>query len=133
VPWPLYQGYLGDWRVFPLLMATWPDGLDRNLAANQARCPRSLAVLRELGAHGAGFSWVGPGCHILPHTDAYVPGLVRTHLCLAEAAGVYMRIGNQWYEWFDGEVLSFDGQTEHEVVHLGQQRRIVLLADMLLR
>jgi len=129
-PWPLLDAYTGDWRVFPLFLRSWPAALVVDAERNEARCPRTVAALRGLGACAAAFSWLEPGTNILPHRDAPDPGVVRTHLGVSVGRGAFLRVGDEWWEWTDGEALSFDGQLEHEVLHLGRERRIVLLADV---
>lgn len=128
-PWPLYQGYLGEWLVFPLFLHSWPPALGSDFTRNQERCPDTTAVLRRLGARAAAFSRMEPGCHILPHRDAPEPGVRRYHLGLEVPRGAFLRVGNQWEEWTAGAVLEFDGQIEHEAVHHGRSPRLVLLAD----
>jgi aspartyl/asparaginyl beta-hydroxylase (cupin superfamily) len=128
--WPDYAAYCGGWRIVPLQFRTWPDGLDPCFSANRARCPRTAALLDDLGACGAALSMMEPGCCILAHRDAPDPGVLRAHLGLVCPLGAFMRVGDWIVDWVDGAAMLFDGQVEHETFNESQQNRIVLLADV---
>jgi aspartyl/asparaginyl beta-hydroxylase (cupin superfamily) len=41
-----------------------------------------------------------------------------------------LRVGTQWRGWAKGKSMAFDDSFEHEVVHEGDQERIVLVVDV---
>jgi hypothetical protein len=133
VAWPDRGAYQGTWRAFPLFFHTFPAGLDALFGPNQARCPESTRILRSIPRLvSAGFSWMEPGCHVLPHTDLKPADLLRTHLGLRIPDGALMRVGPDRHTWETGRCLIFDGAVEHETANLGAVPRVVLLADAFL-
>jgi beta-hydroxylase len=128
--WPDHAAYYGAWRVFPLLLRSWPDGLDPCFEANRRKVPRTAAGLDALGVCSAVISRLEPGCHILSHSDAPDPGVQRAHLGLVCPLGAFLRVGNEIVEWADGDAIMFDGQLEHEAVNKSAHDRLVLLVDV---
>lgn len=128
--WPERTAYSTGWRVFPLLMAGMPPGLCVDFAQNQARCPRSAAVLRrDPRVICGGFSRLLPGCHIYPHTDHPEPFVLRFHLVLRNAGRAGLRVAGETLVLPPGEAQVFDHSFEHEAGNLGTEPRDVLLVD----
>lgn len=126
IDWPDRGACHGTWRAFPLFFHTYPEGLEAHFAPNQARCPESTRVLRSIPrVVSAGFSWMEPGCHVLPHTDSKPENLLRTRLGLRVPPGAVMRVGADRHEWNAGRCLIFDGAIEHETANLGVEPRVV--------
>lgn len=128
-PWPQSEGYTGTWSVYGLFFRAEPY-LPIDLAANQRRCPRTTAMLRTLPRlDSAGFSLVGAGSHIKPHTDNYGPKLQRLHLGVAVPPGSEMIVAGKKVEWEQGRVVMFDRSELHEVTNRSTEPRVVLLCD----
>ncbi len=133
IEWPDRPAYQGTWLAYPLFLASHPPGIDRLFALNQARCPESTRVLKSIPrVVSAGFSWMEPGCHILPHTDQKPANLLRTHLGLRIPEGSLMRVATERYTWETGRCLIFDGVIDHETANLSTEPRVVLLVDAIL-
>ena len=75
------------------------------------------------------FSAIDPGTHIRPHTGPSNERL-RSHFTLLHSGGASIRVGDEWRTWKEGEVIIFDSSWEHEVIHEGTDRRIVLILDI---
>lgn len=75
------------------------------------------------------FSSIQPGTHIRTHTGPSNERL-RLHLCLVHTGGAKIRVGTDWHTWEEGKVIMFDDSWEHEVIHTGQEMRIVLILDI---
>lgn len=75
------------------------------------------------------FSAVDPGTHIRPHTGPSNERL-RSHFTLTHTGGARLRVGQEWRTWEEGQAMIFDSSWEHEVVHEGTDRRIVLILDI---
>lgn len=75
------------------------------------------------------FSALDPGTVIHPHTGPSNERL-RSHFTLVHGGGARLRVGNEWRTWEEGKVMVFDSSWEHEVVHEGSRRRIVLILDI---
>ena len=75
------------------------------------------------------FSAIQPGTHIRTHTGPSNERL-RLHLCLVHTGGAKIRVGTDWHTWEEGKVIMFDDSWEHEVIHTGQEMRIVLILDI---
>ena len=75
------------------------------------------------------FSALEPGTVIHPHTGPSNERL-RSHLTLVHSGGARLRVGREWRTWEEGQVMVFDSSWEHEVVHEGAHRRIVLILDV---
>lgn len=132
-PWPETGGYTGTWSVFGLYFDSAPY-LPIDLPANQARCPRTVAMLRTLPRLAAGgFSLVGPKSRILPHTDNYAPQLQRLHLGVQVPKGSEMIVAGKRIEWEEGRVVMFDRSQIHEVTNTSDASRVVLLCDFVVQ
>lgn len=103
---------------------------------NAARCPRTLAALRDLPlarvpnrSPSVLFSLLKGGAHIPPHH-----GLVNTrvicHLPLIVPGHCGFRVGNDVREWQEGQAWVFDDTIEHEAWNRSQATRVILLFDI---
>jgi hypothetical protein len=128
--WPDRAAYGGEWLVAPLFMSSHYPGIEAHFAVNQAKCPRTTAMLRTIrGVTAAAFSWQEPGCHIYAHRDVKAIHVLRAHLALEVHDGARMRVGAEVHTWRDGKCLLFDGYVDHETGNEGPQRRVILLVD----
>ena len=75
------------------------------------------------------FSALEPGTHIRPHTGPSNEKL-RSHFTLVHTGGAQIRVGNEWRTWEEKKTFIFDSSWEHEVIHEGPDRRIVLILDI---
>ncbi len=94
-----------------------------------ARCPRAAALVAEALGEPllAQFSRLRPGTHLPPHCGLSNDRLT-VHLGLSIPPGCTIRVGSETRAWREGECLVFDDSFEHEVWHLGERDRVVLLA-----
>jgi len=123
----------GDWREFVIFGAEENGPPDPDVAKF---LPKTTSLLEELlpGAVkmaklGAGeiiFSALAPGTRLLPHCAASNVRLT-CHLGLVVPQGARIRVGPEWGGWEEGKCMFFDDSYEHEIVHDGDQMRIVLL------
>ena len=126
---PISQGDAPDrnWRVF---MLRAPVG---SATANQARCPRTTALLRQIpGLFEAFFSILDAGKSIPAHNAAY-HGYLRYHLGLRVPKDnpPMMRVKDQFHVWEEGRSILFDDSWNHEVYNQSRDIRVVLIADVL--
>lgn len=75
------------------------------------------------------FSALDPGTHIHPHSGPSNERL-RSHLTLIHSGGARLRVHDEWRTWEEGEVIVFDSSWEHEAIHQGAERRIILILDI---
>jgi aspartate beta-hydroxylase len=117
----------GTWNTFPLLRAA------KKVPENIARCPETWATAESCpipsGVRGGVyFSIVYPHTHIRSHCGPSNLKL-RYHLTIEEAEGAKIRSGAEWRTWRRGQCLILDDSFEHEVIHDGETRRVVLIVD----
>jgi aspartate beta-hydroxylase len=120
-----------DWSAFHL----WRHG--QVVAANAARCPRTMAVLESLPlmriaqhAPEVVLSVLRPGAHIPPHYGS-VNGRLIVHLPLIVPpnCGALCAAG-ELREWQEGRCLIFDDSFVHEAWNNSDQTRVVMLLDI---
>ena len=75
------------------------------------------------------FSAIQPGSHIAAHTGPSNDRL-RVHLPLVHTGGARIRVGTEWKSWEEGKVIILDSSWEHEVIHSGNDTRIILILDI---
>lgn len=75
------------------------------------------------------FSALDPGTHILSHTGPSNERL-RGHFTIVHSGGAMLRVGDEWRTWEEGKVFVFDSSWEHEVIHNGPDKRIILILDV---
>ena len=121
----------GEWKEFPLF------GNGRCYEENCARCPVTTQTMRhataaiQLAMAGGGetlFSTLKPGTHLRPHCGSTNTRLTA-HLGILVPPGCWIRCGDEWREWREGECLVFDDSWEHEVKQEADQDRVVLLIN----
>ena len=116
-----------SWRVFMLLS---PAGRP---AANQAKCPRTTALLRKVPrVYQAFFSILDAGKSIPAHSGTYY-GYLRYHLGLRVPKDnpPRMRVKDQFHTWEEGRSILFDDSWNHEVFNASDDLRVVLIVDVL--
>lgn len=93
--------------------------------------PKTMQHIQKCGQSFTSikFSAIQPGTHIRTHTGPSNERL-RLHLCLIHTGGAKIRVGTDWHTWTEGKVIMFDDSWEHEVIHTGQETRIVLILDI---
>lgn len=119
-----------DWGAFYL----WYNG--EPVPENQARCPKTTAVMESLPLVFSGrrcpnvlFSRLKAGAKIPPHN-----GMINTrlicHLALIIPDDCGLRVGNDVREWEPGKVWLFDDTVEHEAWNNSDEDRIVLIFEV---
>ncbi|MBT8469816.1 MAG: aspartyl/asparaginyl beta-hydroxylase domain-containing protein, partial [Deltaproteobacteria bacterium] len=100
---------------------------------NCGRCPETTRVLESIpGMTTAFFSILAPGKHIPPDRGIF-KGFVRCHLGLLvpeRRADCYMRVADVNLHWEPGKCMVFDDTYDHEVHNDTDERRVVLLIDV---
>jgi len=75
-------------------------------------------------------SVIEAGTHIKAHTGP-TNMKIRLHMgILIPPGGAGMRVGTAQLAWQQGKCLAFDDSFEHEVIHRGTSRRVVLIVDI---
>lgn len=116
------------WRVF---MLRWLGG--PGLEENQAKCPRTCALLDQVpGVMQAFFSILDGGKSIPAHDGPYL-GYLRYHLGLRVPSErpPTIRIKDQFHTWQVGKSILFDDSWNHEVTNESNDLRVVLIVDVL--
>ncbi|MGH8610513.1 MAG: aspartyl/asparaginyl beta-hydroxylase domain-containing protein [Gammaproteobacteria bacterium] len=77
------------------------------------------------------FSGLEAHSHITPHSGSSNLRL-RHHLGIdvPEPDKAKLRVGREWRGWAQGKGMAFDDSFEHEVLHEGDQERVVLVVDV---
>jgi ornithine lipid ester-linked acyl 2-hydroxylase len=124
IDWPEKNICKKKWEVFGL----YAYGIKIN--DNCQLCPQTTRLVDMIpGITTAGFSWLKPETHILPHIG-YSNGVLRCHLGLIIPDNkCALRVGNQTKNWQEGKCLIFDDTIEHEAWNYSNANRIVLLID----
>lgn len=115
------------WRVFMLQSTAGTP------TANQARCPRTTALLRKIpGIYQAFFSILDPAKSIPAHAGTYY-GYLRYHLGLRVPKNnpPTMRVKDEFHTWEEGRSILFDDSWNHEVMNKSDDMRVVLIVDVL--
>ena len=79
-----------------------------------------------------GFSFLEPGCEIIPHVG-YTSDVLRCHLGLVvpdEYDKCGIQVGDEVRHWKEGELMLFDDTIRHSAWNRSEQHRIVLLTDL---
>lgn len=116
-----------SWRVFML------STMDGEVQSNAARCPQTMAALRQVPyVLGAFFSILDPGKSIPAHDGPYT-GYLRYHLALKVPAEnpPRLRVKDRFHTWQEGASVLFDDSWSHEVINHAQELRVVLIVDVL--
>ena len=117
--------YNKTWEVYALYALTRP------FKTHCQKLPLTTNLIKDIpGLYNAGFSVLGPGTHISPHVG-YTTDVLRCHLGLIVPGNCAIRVGNETYEWQEGECMVFDDMTEHEAWNKSDKLRVVLILDIL--
>jgi aspartyl/asparaginyl beta-hydroxylase (cupin superfamily) len=118
------------WGVYSL----WREG--KAFPEHIARCPRTVAALREVprwdvprNGPTALFSILDSKTHIPAHTGPVNTRLV-VHLPLIVPPGCRFRVGGQEREWHPGKAFVFDDSINHEAWNDSDLPRAVLIFDV---
>ena len=77
------------------------------------------------------FSGLEPRSHIAPHCgSSNLRQRVHLGVEVPEPDAARIRVGEDWRHWSQSKTVAFDDSFEHEVVHDGEQERIVLSVDL---
>merc|ERR1719277_1387239 len=95
------------------------------MAILQKLLPGAVAMA-QLGVGEIIFSALAPGTKLLPHCASSNVRLT-CHLGLVCPKGARIKVGPTWGEWEEGKCMFFDDSFTHEVIHVGDSTRIVLL------
>jgi aspartyl/asparaginyl beta-hydroxylase (cupin superfamily) len=119
-----------DWGACYLIQ----DGAE--VPENAARCPRTMAALREVPlcriegrTPSVLFSLLRPGARIPPH-HGFMNTRLICHLPLIVPPKCGLRVGNETGAWREGELMVFDDSIEHEAWNSSTELRVVLLFDI---
>jgi len=113
----------GRWGTFDMM------AMRQVVDARAQLCPVTMATVRALPlVDMVTFSSLAPGTRLRPHFGNTNIKL-RHQLCLEHADGARIRVGDEWRTWRQGQCLVIDDSFEHEVLHEGNERRVVLLVD----
>jgi aspartyl/asparaginyl beta-hydroxylase (cupin superfamily) len=119
-----------QWSAFHLYKSGQP------IAANMARCPKTVAALGRVGqpvmairAPNAMYSLLKPRTRIPPHTGVTNTRLVA-HLPLLVPERCGFRVGSETRPWTVGRTWVFDDTIEHEAWNDSDQLRGVLIFDI---
>jgi beta-hydroxylase len=101
--------------------------------SNCRRCPETARLLEQIpGLKTAFFSILAPNKHIPRHRGAY-KGLIRVHLGLLVPEPIEacrMELDGEIVHWEEGQLVIFDNTRHHEVWNDTDDRRVVLLFDI---
>ena len=118
------------WSVYYL----WRDGVAYE--EHQARCPRTMAALRNWprcevpgASPNALFSILDAKTRIPPHTGVNNTRLI-VHLPLIVPPECWFRVGGEQREWEPGKAFVFDDTMEHEAWNGSNEPRAVLIFDI---
>jgi aspartyl/asparaginyl beta-hydroxylase (cupin superfamily) len=119
-----------NWSAFYLIRS------GTEVPANAARCPHTMAALRDVPmCHIEGrtpavlFSLLRPGAHIPPH-HGFMNARLICHLPLIVPPGCALRVGNETRAWREGELMMFDDTMEHEAWNPSAELRVILIFDV---
>jgi aspartyl/asparaginyl beta-hydroxylase (cupin superfamily) len=104
----------------------------RRVEATTRACPRTSGVIDSIpGAGKAGQTYLSVlrgGTHIKRHFGPTNTRL-RCHLGIVVPDGARIRVGEEAYEWREGQCLIFDDSFDHEVWNDSANERVVLIID----
>lgn len=108
----------------------------RRVEENCARCPETVKALEAVDladidgfCPNVMFSVLAPKTRIPPHTGE-TNSRVVAHLPLIVPPQCSYRVGFEWREWREGELLIFDDTIEHEARNDSDELRVVLILDL---
>ena len=122
-------GTTQKWRVFMLYI------LGHKPESNRQTCPETARLLDGIpNLVQAFFSILEPGKSIPLHEGPYY-GYLRYHLALRVPTDnpPCIIVNSQKHVWKEGEAVLFDDSWPHEVINRSNDRRIVLIVDVMRR
>lgn len=126
IEWPERFLYEKAWTVFGIIY------LGHTVPQGAALCPKTHQLLQGIpGIFTAGFSRLGSGAKIKPHSGNNIPPKYRCHLGLVVPEQCFFTVNGTVTQWQEGEWLCFDDAHEHSAVNESDADRIVLLVDIL--
>ena len=119
------RSFSGSWKTLVLY-----DAVHGGLQDISAAFPETIKSIQPFIANItlAKFSKLTPGSRIYPHTGPTNCAL-RTHFTVYHSGGARIRVGKEWRVWQTCKAFTFDSAFEHEVIHDGNEERIVLIVD----
>lgn len=133
IPWFDTDAYRGVWNVLGVHhyraehIVRWHlEDVERRGLLTETR-----ALVRRIpGLVGAGFTWIGPGTVIHPHTDEQFSHTLRIHLGMRCDPACTMAIGDDVRTWEYGRCFVFDSTDLHIVRHTGTTPRVSFLVEV---
>jgi aspartyl/asparaginyl beta-hydroxylase (cupin superfamily) len=117
--------YNKSWEIYTLFAK------ERKFKLHCDHLPQTTALIENIpNLYNAGFSILGPGTHITPHVG-YTDDVLRCHLGLIVPGDCAIRVGDETYEWKEGECMIFDDMVEHEAWNKSDKLRVILIMDIL--
>ena len=115
----------GDWKAIKLISN------DGQRTEHADYFPKTMQIIdsSEQEFVTVKFSAIQPGSHIAAHTGPSNDRL-RVHLSLVHTGGARIRVGTEWRSWEEEKIIILDSSWEHEVVHSGNNTRIILILDI---
>ena len=117
--------YNKSWEIYPLFAKK------RKFKSHCDHLPNTTELLEHIpNLYNAGFSVLGPKTHISPHVG-YTSDVLRCHLGLIVPNDCAIRVGDEIYNWQNGQCLIFDDMIEHEAWNNSNEIRVILILDVL--
>ena len=116
------------WRTFAFFFWKW------KVKKNMKKCPKTISILQQIpNIVSASVSILEPGVQIKPHRGD-TNAIMRLHLSLVSPVGLPecgFSVNGQEKEWKEGEVFIFNDAAKHTAWNNSDQRRYVLLVDVM--
>ena len=116
--------FSGSWKT--LILFDSENGGVQNIS--QAFQNTVKATINDPDVNLVKLSKLMPGTRIRPHSGPTNCQL-RTHLTLYHTGGARIRVGEEWKEWKTCRAFTFNSAFEHEVIHEGEEPRVVVIVD----
>lgn len=125
IEWPEKMLYNQGWDAVGLIFQKYP------LFYNIVKCPITVGLINQVpDVYIAGFSVLKPGTIIYPHMG-YTEDVWRCHLGLICPEGAWIKVGDERYDWKEGEMTVFDDTILHEAQNNSDQTRVILIIDFM--
>lgn len=117
-----------SWKIFAFKMWGW------SIQKNRAACPKTTKILKQIPhLTSASVSIMEPGVTIKPHRGD-TNAIMRSHLGLQVPYSLPdcgFRVGYKDVSWENGKVLVFNDAARHTAWNNTDQRRVVLIIDVI--
>ncbi len=117
-----------SWKTFTFFLWGW------KVKKNMRLCPKTCEILNKIpNALSASVSILEPGVKIKPHRGD-TNAIMRSHLALKVPATLPecgFKVKYDERSWEEGKVLVFNDAARHEAWNLSNERRYVLIIDVL--